>query len=122
MTGPAELLPLLAMAGIGLLGAGHCVGMCGGIASALGFAGDGEGGAGKVLGYNLGRILSYGVAGMAVASLGYWGREFLALGPALRVLAGIILVLLGLYLAGWWNLLVYLERGGARLWRRLQPL
>lgn len=122
MTSAIELLPLLAMVGIGLLGAGHCVGMCGGITSALGFAGAGEGRAGKVLGYNMGRILSYGIAGVLVASLGYWGQEFLALGPALRILAGIILILLGLYLAGWWNLLIYLERGGARLWRRIQPL
>lgn len=129
-----EPLSLLAMLMIGLLGSGHCVGMCGGIASGLGFASSGNTvngvnmasdrvrGPQLVLGYNLGRILSYGLAGLLVASLGYWGREFLALGPWLRILAGVILVLMGLYLAGWWNILVYLEKVGGRLWRRLQPL
>lgn len=135
-----EPLSLLAMLVIGLLGSGHCVGMCGGIASGLGFASSGKVASAEnvgsaeniasertrgpqlVLGYNLGRILSYGLAGVLVASLGYWGREFLALGPVLRILAGVILVLMGLYLAGWWNILVYLERAGAGLWRRLQPL
>jgi len=110
------------MAAIGLLGSGHCVGMCGGIATGLGFAARGRSGLPLVLGYNLGRILSYTVAGALVASLGYWGSRYLALGPLLRMLAGVILILMGLYLVGWWRALAYLERAGARLWRHIQPL
>lgn len=122
MTPEPAVLSLLAMLAIGLAGAGHCVGMCGGIATGLGFASAPGGGAPLVLGYNLGRVLSYAIAGVLVASLGYWGRELLALGPALRVLAGVILLLMGCQLAGWWNPLALLERAGARLWRRIQPL
>ena len=117
-----ETLSLLAMLAIGLAGAGHCVGMCGGIATGLGFVS----GAGSdrilVVGYHLGRVLSYAIAGVLVASFGYWGREWLALGPSLRIVAGVILVLMGCQLAGWWNPLNYLERTGALLWRRIQPL
>lgn len=120
MTDPS-VLPVLAMAGIGLLGAGHCVGMCGGIATGLGLA-SGDRATPLVLGYNLGRVLSYSVAGVIVAALGYWGREYLALGPVLRILAAVILILMGLYLADWWRALVYLERLGTRLWRWIQPL
>ncbi|HBD11677.1 MAG TPA: cytochrome biogenesis protein [Porticoccaceae bacterium] len=106
---------------LGLLGAGHCVGMCGGIAGALGFAGDERGGL-FVFMYNLGRIGSYAIAGAIVATLGYMGSEYLALGPVLRALAGLLLVAMGLYLADWWRGLALLERAGSKLWRKLQPL
>lgn len=117
----ASGVSLLAMMLIGLLGAGHCVGMCGGIATGLGLASGGRPGP-LVLGYNLGRVLSYGLGGVLVASLGQWGREYLALGPVLRIAAGVILILMGLYLADWWRALVHLERAGSHLWKRLQPL
>jgi hypothetical protein len=41
---------------------------------------------------------------------------------ALYGLAGVIMVLLGLYLAGWWRVLGATERLGSGLWRRLGPL
>jgi len=117
-----ESMSVFAMFMIGLLGSGHCVGMCGGIATGLGFAAQGKRSFVLITGYNLGRIFSYAFAGLLVASLGYWGSQYLALGPILRIFAGIILVLMGFYLAGWWRILVYLEKAGARLWRLIQPL
>ncbi len=120
MTDPTTL-SLVAMLVIGLLGAGHCVGMCGGIAAGLGLAGR-DGGPHLVLGYNLGRVVSYALAGVLVAAVGHWGREYLSLGPALRVVAGALLVLMGLYLADWWRALAVLERLGVGLWRRVEPL
>lgn len=122
MTEQAQTLSLAAMFMIGLLGSGHCVGMCGGIASALGFATRGRRGVLLVCGYNLGRIASYSMAGALAALAGYWGSSYLSLGPALRIAAGVILILMGLYLAGWWRVLVHLEKTGARLWRHIQPL
>ena len=120
------LLPGLSlMFGIGLLGAGHCIGMCGGIASALGFAGptaEGKGSWALIWAYSLGRIFSYACAGGLVASLGYASSSYLALGPVLRGIAGVLLISMGLYLAGWWRGLIWLEKGGNVLWRRLQPL
>ena len=116
-------MSVLAMFVIGLMGAGHCVGMCGGIVAALGFATEGKGRRWPILlSYNLGRILSYSVAGGLVGLLGLFGREYLFLGPWLRGLSGVLLILMGLYLADWWRVLSWLERGGQYIWRYLQPL
>ncbi len=117
-----DSLSLLAMLSVGLMGAGHCVGMCGGIVTGLGGAAQRDRTLSLVLGYNLGRITSYALAGALVAVLGRWGANYLALGPVLRILAGVILVLMGLYLADWWKVLVRLEKLGQGIWRHLQPL
>ncbi|MCK9504930.1 MAG: sulfite exporter TauE/SafE family protein [Porticoccaceae bacterium] len=119
---PVESVSVLAMFVIGLLGSGHCVGMCGGIATGLGFAAQGKRSLPLIAGYNIGRIASYASAGILVASLGYWGSSYLALGSVLRIAAAIILVLMGFYLAGWWGILGYLEKAGSHLWRLVQPL
>jgi hypothetical protein len=79
-----------------------------------------------LLAYNLGRISSYSLAGAvfggvgaaAVASLG--GLK--AAEGSLSVLAGLFMVMLGLYLAGWWRALARLEQAGGVVWRRLEPL
>ncbi|HCA26450.1 MAG TPA: hypothetical protein DEP05_02190, partial [Betaproteobacteria bacterium] len=36
--------------------------------------------------------------------------------------ANLLLIALGLYLAGLWRAVVYIERAGAVVWRRVQPL
>ncbi len=113
--------PLAVMFGIGLLGTGHCFAMCGGIASALGFASE-KGGSRYIVAYNLGRVVSYACAGGVVASLGYASSHYLALAPVLRGIAGLLLIVMGLTMAGWWRGLTHLERVGSLLWRRLQPL
>ena len=40
----------------------------------------------------------------------------------LYLLANLMLVALGLYLAGWWRGVLVLERAGGVLWKRIQPL
>lgn len=122
MAEPAAAASLATMVVIGLVGSGHCIGMCGGIATGLGLASRERRGIALVVGYNLGRITSYAMAGALVATLGYWGSRYLALGPALRIAAGLILILMGLYVSGWWPVLVRLEKLGARLWKYIQPL
>lgn len=110
---------------MGLLGSTHCIGMCGGITTALGMAVQGGGTSRRValtLLYNLGRIASYATAGLMVALLGALGRDHLALGPVLRVLAGVFMIALGLYIAGWWRGLVRLEHVGQYIWKYLQPI
>ncbi|MBV1930636.1 MAG: sulfite exporter TauE/SafE family protein, partial [Porticoccaceae bacterium] len=42
--------------------------------------------------------------------------------PLLRGIAGLLLISMGLYLAGWWRGLTLLEKAGQRLWQYLQPL
>ncbi|MCY4473360.1 MAG: sulfite exporter TauE/SafE family protein [Kistimonas sp.] len=114
---------------LGLLGAGHCVGMCGGIMAALSLGtGDSQSGTPRrtsfliLLCYNLGRIASYTLAGFLMGSLGWFlGGMGSQAGVVLRTLAGLLLVAMGLYLGGWWMGLTRLERFGHKLWRKLQP-
>lgn len=40
----------------------------------------------------------------------------------LQLFAGLFMVALGLYLAGWWRGLARIERAGGVFWRRLEPL
>jgi sulfite exporter TauE/SafE len=39
----------------------------------------------------------------------------------LLVLAGVFMLLMGLYLANWWPLLRHVERLGGHLWKRIEP-
>ena len=115
-------LSISAMLFIGLMGAGHCIGMCGGISSALGLAVSGDRKWSILGGYQLGRVASYSLAGVLIGMLGLWGHAYLQLGPALRILAGVLLILMGCYLADWWRALITLEQAGSHLWRYIQPM
>lgn len=113
---------------LGVLGAGHCLGMCGGIAAALSFALPSDKPRLKwmcLLAYNIGRILSYCLIGLLAGSVGWllasWGAEWGA-AKYLRIVAGALLILLGLYLANWWRILSHLERMGSLVWSLLKPV
>ncbi len=110
---------------IGLLGGVHCVGMCGGIVGALSVQPMGRGRAWSLhLNYSAGRIASYSVAGAimgAVGSMGLFFDQVLPVQLLLYVFANLILVILGLYLAGFGSLLPRLETLGSGVWRRIQP-
>jgi sulfite exporter TauE/SafE len=113
---------LLALFLVGLLGGGHCAGMCGGIVGALSL----QSPAGKPsfvvhLAYNIGRILSYAVAGLMAGAVGYAAGNLMALQRGLYVFASLMLVALGLYLLGATQTLAFVEKGGQALWRRIQP-
>jgi sulfite exporter TauE/SafE len=113
---------------IGLLGGAHCIGMCGGIMNALSFAIPEQQRSIRqvtpvLLLYNIGRISSYTLAGALVGLAGgYLQQTGSQVGPALRIFAGLMLIAMGLYLAGWWRGLTYLEKLGGHLWKYLQPL
>ncbi len=119
---------------VGLLGGVHCVGMCGGIMSALTLGVQRNGKTSfsdsttvlfpYLLSYNFARITSYSIAGLVFGGLGAWLTELVAFNQAqlvLKVVAGVFLVALGLYLANWWRGLGYLERTGNNLWRLIEP-
>lgn len=113
----------LALFLVGLLGGTHCVGMCGGIVGALSMGGPPR--ISLHLAYNLGRILSYGIAGALVGALGAGSMalsEQLFLRLLLLVFANLMLVALGFYLLGVTRALAVTEQLGQRLWRRIQPL
>ncbi|WP_281645269.1 sulfite exporter TauE/SafE family protein [Parendozoicomonas sp. Alg238-R29] len=121
-----DQLSLTAAFLLGLLGGGHCIGMCGGIMSALSIGSSAPPRSLKsfniLLGYNLGRIFSYTVIGFLMGWLGWFiGGFSKETSIALRVFAGIMLVGMGLYLAGWWMGITILEKAGHKLWRRIQP-
>jgi uncharacterized protein len=107
----------------GLMGGVHCLGMCGGIVAAMGM----QGGAPKAevqAGYNLGRIASYTLAGALAGLIGsaaFLSERLWPVQTVLYVLAQVMLILVGLYLAGLNQSVLRLETVGGRLWRQIQP-
>jgi len=118
-------LSLFAALLVGLLGGGHCAGMCGGIVGAVSMSMPGSRPQWRLLlAYNLGRISSYGIAGVIAGAVGassFFLQHLLPVGKILYALANIMLILLGLYLANFWHGVIALERIGTVLWKRLQP-
>ncbi len=117
---------LLAAYLVGLLGGGHCAGMCGGIVGAVSMTLPGDRPRMPfLLSYNFGRISSYALAGVIAGALGsssLFLEHVLPIEKILYALASLMLILLGLYLAGIWRVLTMLEMLGAKLWQRIQPL
>ena len=112
---------------IGLMGAGHCLGMCGGVAAAvtLGMPGDQQSRRWPYLFcYNAGRLFSYMIAGAilggAFAGMANYSGYTSSL-VALRLVAAFMMILLALYIGQWWQGISRIERLGQGLWRRLAP-
>jgi sulfite exporter TauE/SafE len=112
---------------LGLASGVHCVGMCGGFVAAL---------AGRrviplraieaprwrrLALFNAGRITSYAAAGALAGTVGAACTAVLGAQTALYVVVNVLLIAIGLHLAGATRLLSPLEALGAPLWRRLQP-
>ncbi|WP_076587855.1 sulfite exporter TauE/SafE family protein [Vibrio ostreicida] len=108
---------------VGLIGAGHCMGMCGGIASVLSL-GQKEHSKLVPIFYNLGRLLSYSFIGALVGGTVSTITQIGALNGALvwlRLAAALFMVLLACYIGRWWQGLVYIETWGKKLWRFISP-
>lgn len=116
---------------IGLMGGVHCVGMCGGIVGALSFATQQNKSAKKsslftlLLAYNFGRLFSYAMAGGVMGSVGWllarWS-DIHNIQLMMQFLAGIFMLMMGLYISGWWMGLVRLEKIGGIVWQYIQPV
>jgi len=120
---------------VGLLGGVHCIGMCGGIVGALCLGlernvnqtaqQDFKTSLPFLLSYNAGRISSYTFAGVLMGGIGWLGSHLFtlySLQQTLEVIAAIFMLMLGLYIAGWWKGLANIERlGGKVIWSRLEP-
>lgn len=106
------------MFALGLASGVHCVGMCGGIVTAFSTVqfNPRSQWMRQIL-FNTGRISTYAAAGAAAGSAGW----LLSLQNSLYLFANVVLILVGLHLAGF-GALLRLERLGGPLWRRLQPL
>ena len=110
----------------GLLGSAHCLGMCAGISGLFAMHTSTAGLRTQLplaLTYNLGRLLSYAILGTAVAAV---GNRFVDVIPALagpvRLIAGTVIILIGLQIAFDLRLLAFLERMGGRAWEKVAPL
>ncbi len=114
---------------IAATGSIHCVGMCGGISSALSFAIPEARRQGQTLWLwqavlGLGRVTTYTLLGILAGTLGQGLLGWLP-GPSMAVglaLSGVLMLLLALHLSGKGGLLAQLERVGQGVWRTLQPL
>ncbi|GGF57746.1 sulfite exporter TauE/SafE family protein [Alteromonas lipolytica] len=109
---------------VGLAGSLHCVGMCGGIAGALRTAVPaGNQPLPYIVSYNLGRIISYAIAGAITGLLGQIARASVSHGlMVFQLISAAMLIAMGLYLAQWWRGLAKLESLGNGLWQRIRPL
>jgi len=117
---------------IGLLGGTHCVGMCGGIVTALtiGLSDHKRKDSGRFfvyqLSYNFGRILTYTITGAIAASLGVVSEHYgfgIQARKILTLTAGTIMVFLGLYITGWWKMaIIFIENIGKIFWNIIEPI
>ena len=123
MNGDITLLTLFLL---GFFGGGHCVGMCGGLSSAFALQlPPGLNRAGLIVLLNLGRISSYAFIGLLVGAIGQIGislDQTRWLQNGLYLSANLLLLFLGLYLAGISSLATRIESIGRPVWKRLNPL
>lgn len=107
---------------LGLASGVHCVGMCGGFVAAFGgipIKVEQTRRWRRTLIFNAGRITSYSAAGALAGAIGHAANAAFGAQTVLYVIANVLLVFIGLHLAGWFS---GIEKIGAPLWRRLQPL
>ncbi|HYR05790.1 MAG TPA: sulfite exporter TauE/SafE family protein [Gallionella sp.] len=111
---------------VGLLGGVHCLGMCGSIVSVFTAQIPKENARWPFhLAYNGGRLASYMAAGALAGAIGQAGlllRDAVPVQHLLFALSSLMLIALGLYLAGIWSMVRRIEQAGSALWRRIQPL
>lgn len=110
---------------VGLLGGVHCLGMCGSIVGVFTAQAPKDKARWPFhLAYSSGRIASYAAAGALAGVLGQAGllmRDAVPVQHLLFALSSVMLILLGLYLAGVWGAVRRIETLGGGLWKRLQP-
>lgn len=121
-----DSLPFIAAFLIGFGSSAHCLGMCGGIAASAGFAQQPENARTRVfqaLVFHAGRLVTYAtlglIAGLAVYLVPQGMTPFFVV---LRLLAGLLMIAMGLYLGGWWRGLTRIEQAAEPLWNKVQPL
>jgi len=129
----------------GLLGGAHCLGMCGGIVASLSFGLPqstqintatqqttnqqtnfiNKQFIGFLFAYNFGRMLSYTLAGALLGGFSMLAANLINLNilqVILHCIAGLLMLALGLYLAGWWGGLVKIEQIGGPIWKKIEPV
>jgi hypothetical protein len=115
---------------MGLFSSLHCIGMCGSIIGTLTYSlkpelrNDKRRLFGIVLNYNIGRVLSYAMAGALIGVLETFLTLPFAQGQAhrfLQLFSAVVMAGAGLYLGGWFPYFAYIEKMGARFWKLIEP-
>lgn len=116
---------------LGFFSTMHCIGMCGGIIGALSLSLPVEIRNNKaklfafVLSYNIGRLISYGIAGLIAGAIGTSVLQSAGFDQGhaiLRIIAVSMMVAIGLYLTGWLPQLASIEKIGIPVWKRMEPI
>ena len=117
---------------VGLLGSGHCFGMCGGIAAGLGSLPvedktkkGAKPRATSAFLFNFGRIISYACLGLASAWILASAGKMLNVpqwSMILRFLTALMIFLIGVQFLFNVQTLGIIERGGAKVWKHVLPL
>lgn len=113
---------------LGLLSSAHCIGMCGGITAALTFGIPTDNRTALrtlsiTIAYNLGRIITYTVIGLLLGSAAqFLQNNSYLFAIVLRSIAGLMLIVMGLYISNVWQGLIFIEKMGQYVWRWIQPL
>ena len=116
---------------MGLFSTIHCIGMCGGIIGALSLSLPAEIRSNKmrmflfVSTYNIGRIISYTLAGLIAGAIGAGVVTTTSFSQGHTVLQAIgvaMMIAIGLYLAGWVPQLAVVEKVGVPVWKKLEPI
>jgi len=77
-----------------------------------------------ILCYNLGRILSYSLAGVAIGLVEFFLLLPFAQGHGhrfLQIISALVMAGSGLYIAGWFPGFAYIEKIGSRWWKVVEP-
>jgi len=122
--------PILIAFVIGLFSSLHCVSMCGSIIGTLSFSLKPEIRSNKakmatfIFSYNLGRIFSYVLAGLAIGLIE--SVVTMPLGEehghqVLKIISTLIITGAGFYIAGWFPSFAYIEKTGSRFWKTIEP-
>jgi len=116
---------------VGLFSTIHCLGMCGGIIGTLTMSlpEQARNNALRLFTFtsvfNFGRIVSYTLAGAIAGAFGQTVMEIISPRYAhiiLQVFATLIMVGIGIHLAGWFPHFNLIEKIGTPLWKKLEPL
>lgn len=116
---------------MGLFSSLHCIGMCGSIIGTLTLSLSPEIRSKKtrllpfVFNYNIGRIISYTIAGALVGvveliltlPLSHDGQGH----RLLQLLSAAVMTGAGLYIAGWFPRFAYIEKAGTHIWKKIEP-
>lgn len=104
----------------GLLGSGHCFGMCGGIAAGLGAMSKGRAVV-PALQFNLARLASYAVLGLVAAAILSSVTAWAPIGHWLRLFTALMILLIGLKFLFNFRGIEFIEKGGAGIWKKILP-